>query len=155
MDPITAFAAAKTAVSGIKAAIKLGKDISSLGSELNKFFENKEVVERAAEKEKNKNRNKSINQTALQNVMNKKALQDAERELRETLMWSGQGDLYRDLVKERARLRKEEREMKERAAFKRQQFIENTVLWTLIAVCVGAFGYGTYAMFSWVSTFNR
>ena len=39
LDPFTAFAAAQAAVKGIQAAIKLGKDINGIASDLGKFFE--------------------------------------------------------------------------------------------------------------------
>ena len=60
IDPITAFAAAQGAVKGIKAAIKLGKDVGEIGGQLQSFFENKDIVTKAADKEKKAAKKKNI-----------------------------------------------------------------------------------------------
>ena len=54
MDPITiglAFTAAQTAVSHIKKAIALGKDINGLVGEFSKFFDSADSIHRARSKE--------------------------------------------------------------------------------------------------------
>jgi len=53
MDPITiglAFSAAQTAVSHIKQAIALGKDVNSLVGQFSKFFESSDAIHRARTK---------------------------------------------------------------------------------------------------------
>jgi hypothetical protein len=52
IDPITAFATAQAAIKGVQAAIKMGKDIHAIGAEAMKFFEAKDVVQRAASQPK-------------------------------------------------------------------------------------------------------
>jgi hypothetical protein len=52
IDPITAFATAQAAIKGVKAAIALGKDIQAVSGDLMKFFDAKDVVQKAASKPK-------------------------------------------------------------------------------------------------------
>ena len=54
IDPITAFAAARAAVSGIQAAIKLGKDLQGITGDVIKFFDAKDVVAKQAVKDPKK-----------------------------------------------------------------------------------------------------
>ena len=64
MDPITAFAVAKTAINTIKEGVNLAKDVGELGQELDKFFQAKDVIEQEAKKEEKKSaKSKSVNKT--------------------------------------------------------------------------------------------
>ena len=83
IDPFTAFAAAQAAVKGIQAAIKLGKDVQGIASDLSKFFEAKDIVQQAAN---NPKKFKSDTAQALETVMQAKQLAEAETELKNTLI---------------------------------------------------------------------
>jgi hypothetical protein len=83
-DPVTAFAAAQAAVKGVKAAIALGKDIQAVSGDLMKFFEAKDVVQKAASKPKSSFAQSDTAQ-AFEIVMQAKQLADAERELKQLL----------------------------------------------------------------------
>ena len=124
IDPITAFAAAQGAVKGIKAAIKLGKDVGEIGGQLQSFFENKDIVTKAADKEKKAAKKKNIEQQALANVMKARQLREAEAQLKETLYWSGNADLYHEILNERAKLTRERKLAEARAIAKRKLLID-------------------------------
>jgi hypothetical protein len=115
IDPFTAFAAAQAAVKGIQAAIKLGKDVQSIAADLGKFFEAKDIVQQAAN---NPKKFKSDTAQALETVMQAKQLADAETELKNTLIWSGNADVWEGVLLERNNIiqRRKKAEMEAAAA---------------------------------------
>ena len=118
-------AVATTAIKSIKTGIKLAKDTSEIAKELDKFFSAKSVIEEEAKKEQEKSKkNKSLNQQAMVNVLNRKKLREAEQQLKQSLYWSGQADLYNELIRERARLRQAQQEADEQAKYKKRVIIE-------------------------------
>jgi len=118
-------AVATTAIKSIKTGIKLAKDTSEIAKELDKFFSAKNVIEEEAKKEQEKSKkNKSLNQQAMTNVLNRKKLRDAEKSLRESLVWSGNAQIWEDLVKERSRLRKAQQEADEQAKYRKRVILE-------------------------------
>ena len=58
------------------------------------------------------------------NVLNRKKLRDAERSLKESLVWSGNAQIWEDLVKERSRLRKAQQEADEQAKYRKRIILE-------------------------------
>ncbi len=128
MDPITiglAFAAAQSAVGHIKQAISLGKDISSLYGQFNKFFESSDAIHRERSKIKVKGSrlgktDAELGREALQIAMHSDALRQAERDLKDMILWQlGKPELWEHMIKERTRLFKERAEA-EREEEKRQ-----------------------------------
>lgn len=100
IDPITAFATAQAAIKGVQAAIKMGKDIHAIGGEMMKFFEAKDVVQKAASRPKSSFA-KSDTAAAFEIVMQAKMLNDAEKELNNWMVMSGHADLWQQLLIER------------------------------------------------------
>ena len=118
-------AVATTAIKGVKTGLKLAKDVSSVAQELDKFFQAKDVIENEAKKEEEQaKKRKSVNQQAMVNVLNRKKLREAEQQLKQSLYWSGQADLYNELIRERARLRQAQQEADEQAKYKKRVIIE-------------------------------
>jgi len=119
VDPITiglAFAAAQSAVSHIKQAIALGKDINSLVGQFSKFFESSDAIHRERIKIKAKGSilgktDAELGHEALQIAMHSDALRQAERELKDMILWQlGKPELWEHMIKERTRLFKERAE---------------------------------------------
>jgi hypothetical protein len=124
IDPATiglAYAGAKATVAGIKEVIKLGQDIDSIGSKIIQYFTHKGVIEKAEVvkereqrdafwKEKNGERTKKshaqLTAEALDIVMKKRALDRQEYELYQMLVWSGNGDIWHQMVAVREEMRK-------------------------------------------------
>lgn len=113
MDPITAFAAAQAAVAGIQKAIKLGKDINGLVGEFGKFFDARDVVQKAANDAGKAG--KSDTARAMEIVMQANALREAEEALKHQLIYGGYPELWEMMLKERMKI-KQAREKAERAA---------------------------------------
>lgn len=110
IDPFTAFAMAQGAVKGIKAAMQLGKDVTGLYKEFSTFFQSADAVHAATSKMRMDSVGKSdaqIGGEALQIAMASKALRDNERELKDLLYWSGNAQVWDDMMKERVRMMKE------------------------------------------------
>ena len=132
IDPITAFAAAQAAVAGIQKAIKLGKDINGLVGEFGKFFDAKDVVQKAA----NDNAKKGQSDTgkAMEIVMQANALREAEEALKHQLVYGGYPELWEMMLKERMKI-KQAREKAERVAIaERKKLVAQRLL---IAQIVG------------------
>ena len=141
IDPFTAFAAAQAAVKGIQAAIKLGKDVQGIASDLSKFFEAKDIVQQAAN---NPKKFKSDTAQALETVMQAKQLAEAETELKNALIWSGNADVWEGVLLERnniiQRRKKAEMEAAMAKAKKRQQIMEAVSMVFWISVFLAAIG---------------
>ena len=119
MDPITiglAFAAAQSAVGHIKQAIALGKDINSLVGQFSKFFESSDAIHRERSKVKAKasrlgKTDAELGHEALQIAMHSDALRQAERELKDMILWTlGKPQIWEQMIAERTRLFKERAE---------------------------------------------
>jgi arsenate reductase-like glutaredoxin family protein len=146
IDPVSigiAFSVAQSSVNNIKKAIALGKDIHSLTGEFVKFFNSSDTVHTASVKLKAKNVGKSdseLGAVALELAMNSKRLRDAEKELKELLIYSGNGDIWEEMLRERTRLIKErnaaEREMINIKAKQREQMAEDLMLGAIFIMVV-------------------
>jgi hypothetical protein len=119
VDPITiglAFAAAQSAVGHIKQAIALGKDINSLVGQFSKFFESSDAIHRERSKIKAKasrlgKTDAELGHEALQIAMHSDALRQAERELKDMILWQlGKPQIWEQMITERTRLFKERAE---------------------------------------------
>ena len=150
LDPITisaAFAIAKSTIAGVQEAIQMGKDLSECSGDLIKFFEMRDTVATAAVQGK---KARSDMGQALDTVMQAKALRDAEKKLKEQLIYSGQGDVWESIQAEYNRLvadrKREEREAEAIKKIKREN-LANTVeiMFYGIAGCIagGLICWGT------------
>jgi hypothetical protein len=133
IDPITAFAAAQAAVKGVQAAIKLGKDIHAITGEAMKFFEAKDVVQKAASQPKSTFA-KSDTAQAFETVMHAKMLNDAERELNNWMVMSGHADTWQQLLIERNNIiqkRKAQEILDEKNAAIKKKEMDEFINWLL------------------------
>ena len=124
IDPFTAFAMAQGAVKGIKAALQLGKDVTSLYKEFSTFYTSADEVHIASSKMRMATIGKTdsqINNEALQIAMASKALRDHEKELKDILFWSGNATVWEEMMRERVIMMKERAAMEKVAADKKQK----------------------------------
>jgi hypothetical protein len=163
MDPITiglAFSAAQTAVGQIKQAIALGKDVNSLVGQFSKFFESSDAIHRERMKVSSKasrlgKTDAELGREALEIAMHSDALREAERELKNLIIWNlGKPEVWEKMIKERTRLFKEraeaeiehakqERERKKRAA-DHFMFALYFIAFSMIIFCFVMMGIGVY-----------
>jgi hypothetical protein len=117
LDPITigiAFTAAQQSVGYIKKAIALGKDVNSLYGQFSKFFENSDKIHSASIEVQNSKKiltDGQIRAMSVQIAMQSKALREAEKQLKELLIWSGNKDVWDEMMAERVRMYKERAKM--------------------------------------------
>jgi hypothetical protein len=138
LDPITAFATAQAAIKGVQAAIKMGKDIHAIGGEMMKFFEAKDVVQRAASKPKSSFA-KSDTAKAFEIVMQAKMLNDAERELNNYFVMSGNADLWQQLLVERNNIiqtRKTQEILDEKNAKAKKEEMDDFLTWLIAGALI-------------------
>jgi hypothetical protein len=160
LDPISisaAFAIAKSTIAGVQEAIQMGKDLQECSGDLIKFFEMRDTVATAAVKDKGKKPRSDMGQ-ALDTVMQAKALRDAEKKLKEQLIYSGQGDVWESIQAEYNKIvadrRREEREAEADKKLKRENLAEvlNILFYGFLAVVMsglimwGTFEYIVYKM---------
>jgi len=188
MDPMTIIAGAKLATAGvdmaldaaegavkrIKRAMAVGKEIGAITHDLSTFFSAQGEVEAAAKKHEDDKRaaklagkklpEKSALAEALDVVLRARQLREFETELREWMIWTGNGDFYQELIDERARIvsqREHDRldEIKEQkrlvAAAVRRKERRNAAILDALAVIVGICAILTicYGMW-WMFTYN-
>ena len=151
IDPLTAFAVAQGAIKGVQAAIKMGKDINSISGDLMKFFEAKDVIAKESIKKKPKGFGQSDTAVAFETVMQLKQLQDAEAELKQMLIWSGNDAVWNALMLERNRIVSERKKAEAEAAHAKAVRAEeisdiiNIGLWAaLVALVIGLSAYFTW-----------
>jgi len=132
IDPITAFATAQAAVAGIQKAIKLGKDINGLVGEFGKFFDAKDVVQKAAND--NAKSGKSDTGRAMEIVMQANALREAEEALKHQLVYGGYPELWEMMLKERMKIKQAREKQEREARIERRKVVAQRLL---IAQVVG------------------
>ena len=121
MDPLTvgaAFAVAQASVKTVKEAIKLGKDIYEVSGDLTKFFTsqsqiNQEIRRAEGQKQELLKADKkedyyALTARALDAAIKAKKMKQDEAEIRTLLIWTGNGDVYDSMVRERMRLEKQQ-----------------------------------------------
>lgn len=113
IDPITAFATAQAAIAGIQKAIKLGKDVNGLIGEFSRFFDARDVVQKAANDAGKAG--KSDTARAMEIVMQANQLRESEEQLKHMLVYGGYPELWEMMLKERMKI-KQAREKAERIA---------------------------------------
>jgi hypothetical protein len=156
IDPITigiAFTAAQQAVGGIKKAIALGKDVTSLYGQFAKFFENADKVHSANVEAQGASTiltDSQIRSMSLQIAMHSKALHDAERELKDILYYSGNADIWKQMMAERVRMYKErarlEAEKKEAEAKAKADLIDRVLIFvSFVAIAIPVLSF-SFAM---------
>ena len=142
MDPITAFAAAQAAVAGIQKAIKLGKDINQIIGEFGKFFDAKDVVQKAANDSAKSG--KSDTARAMEIVMQANALREAEEHLKHQLVYGGYPELWEMMLRERMKIRQAREKAARIAEIERkkksaERIFMAQIVGGLITVCIIGF----------------
>jgi hypothetical protein len=119
-----AFALAQAAVSGIKKAVALGKDIHGLYKEFSSFYQAADTVHLASSKARIASIGKTdaqISSQALQIALASKALREHEKELKDILFYSGNAPVWEEMMAERARMIKERNTMEREEAERKQK----------------------------------
>jgi hypothetical protein len=127
-------AAANAAFGVIKQAISNGRDIASVGSQIAKFVDGKETLQRKVSDKKN---SPFYRGNDFEEFMALEAIKEKEEELKQIMIIMGRPGLWNDWQKFQAEARKARQEAIQAAQRKRQQRLEIIVLATAIIFGLG------------------
>jgi len=144
IEVVAALSAANSAFNALKAGIQKGQEIQDMAGTLSKFFEaNDQISEANIENEETSTTaklivGKSIDEQALEIALAKRKAAQMEKDLRELLIYTGEGDTYREMLKQRRRLRQKRLEQARAAAKRKSDIIDIVVAIVGLSVVVGA-----------------
>jgi flavin-dependent dehydrogenase len=135
MDPFTAMAAATTAYKGIKKAIEVGKEISSMGSTLSswsKAVSDLDFLEQKAQKPPMYKMFSDTQSNALEIWSQKQKLKEMREELRSHISFVYGPSAWDEIVRIEAQQRKEQRQ----AVYDKQEALDNLINAVIIGLIV-------------------
>jgi len=130
-------AAANAAFQVIKQAVSNGRDIASVGSQIAKFVDGKEDLQRKVIKKKN---SPFYAGNDFEEFMALEVIKEKEEELRQIMLYVGRPGLWNDWQRFQAEARKARIEAEKEAQRKKQQLLETNVLSAAIIIGVGILG---------------
>lgn len=134
-------AAANAAFGVIKQAISNGRDIASVGSQIAKFVDGKEDLQRKVIKKKN---SPFYAGNDFEEFMALEAIKEKEEELKQIMLYVGRPGLWNDWLRFQAEARKARQEAEEAARRKRQQMLEIAVISVACIVGLSVFAIIIY-----------
>ena len=148
-----AITAAAQAVSTIKKGMRAGRDAQDLASQFATFFDAKDKIDGAKSQSQNNSigrkvfAKQSVEAYALEVALAEEKAKDLEKHLRELFVYSGQGDVYKNMM----RLRQKERQRRlkaARVAAERKRLIAD-IFWVGLTFVIisGMFGILVYELF--------
>ena len=135
MDPFTAMAAATAAYNGIKKAVSVGKEISSIGGTLSswsKAVSDLDFLEKKAQKPPMYKMFSDNQANALEIWTQKQKLKEMREELRSHISWTYGPSAWDEIVRIEAQQRKEQRDL----VYKKQEQIDGLINFAIITLIV-------------------
>ncbi len=108
---VAAVAAANQAFNFIKKAVHKGKEVQDLTRAISKFWDAREEVSVLEQKAKTTSKiskllgSSSIESQALEATLQKQKAEQLEKELKDLFYWTGNSNLWHDMLRERIRIR--------------------------------------------------
>ena len=108
---VAAVAAANQAFNFIKKAVHKGQELQDLSKAIGAFWDAREEVSILEQKATNPSKiqklfgGQSIEAQALEVTLQKQRAEDLERELKDIFLWTGNGHLWTEMIRERSRIR--------------------------------------------------
>ena len=143
VEVAAAISMAVSAYNGIKKAVEMGREVEDVAGYFGKFFDAKETISEASQYNENAPlfsklfAGRSVEAQALEITAAKHKTAKIEKELREFLIYSGQGQFYEDMMKERRQIR-EQRVTKARDKAKSKKFWLDVFFITVLSVTIFA-----------------
>jgi|TARA_R110000751_G_scaffold80247_1_gene162071 hypothetical protein len=147
LDPITAFTAASAAFSGIKKAISVGKDITSMGSTLSQWSKAVADIDFLEQKAKKPPMYKMFTDTqasALDIWTKKQKLKEMREELRSHISWTYGPSAWDEIVAIEAQQRKAQRDAVYAKEEMRQKIIDAILAVLILSTAVGILALVVY-----------
>ncbi len=130
MDPLSCIAAASTAYTALKKGFAVGKELSSMGTQLQQWSKAVSDLDFAHEQASKPPMYKMFSDTQSQALEAWSAKQQATQmreELRSHISFVYGPSAWDEIVRTEARMRKEQREL----VYKKKEFIDNCINWTI------------------------
>ena len=128
-----AIAAASKAVNVISKGLKAGREAQDLASQFSTFFDAKDKIDTAKTESENPTigskmfAKQSVESYALEVALAEHKTKDMEKQLRELFVYSGQGDVYKSMMRTRQKER-QRRLQAARALAERKKFIADVIV---------------------------
>ena len=126
IDPFTAFVA-------IKSAVSAGQEIINVTKQIGEFFDGVDELRNKHEKKKNSPFGGG-DENAMETFVNLQRAKDAEQELRELIIQLRGYSAWTELQEIRARVRRERKEKETAEKLKKQQQIENIMIYGSVSI---------------------
>jgi hypothetical protein len=126
IDPFTAFAAIKTAVSA-------GQEIINVTKQIGEFFDGVDELRNKHEKKKNSPFGGG-DENAMETFVNLQRARDAEEELRQIVIATRGFSAWQELLDIRARIRRERKEKEAAEKLKKQELFESVMIYGGVGV---------------------
>ena len=142
IEVMAAVSLANSAFNTLKTGIAKGKELRDMGQTLSRFWDaNEQITQAGIENETSPFaskllKGKSIEAQALEITIAKSKAAQMEKELREFLIWSGQGQFYRDMLKERRNIKDQRLKAARAKAQAKKDSVDFSMLVGLCAVVV-------------------
>tara|TARA_R110000796_G_scaffold18654_5_gene56402 strand:- start:412 stop:882 length:471 start_codon:yes stop_codon:yes gene_type:complete len=142
MDPFTIMAGATSAYQGIKKAVEVGRDISSMGKTLgqwSKAVSDLDFLEQQAKKPPIYKYFSDTQSNALEIWTQKQKMSEMREELKTHISWTYGPSAWREIVKIEAEQRKAQRD----AVYAKKEFVDGIInfviisIITIIGLCLG------------------
>ncbi len=133
MDPFTIMAGATSAYQGIKKAVEVGRDISSMGKTLgqwSKAVSDLDFLEQQAKKPPIYKYFSDTQPTALEIWTQKKKMAEMREELKTHISWTYGPSAWREIVKIEAEQRKAQRD----AVYAKKEFVDGVINFVVITI---------------------
>ena len=150
IDPITAISAATAAFNGVKKLVAAGRDIEDVVGQLGKWYGAAADLNRAEQQRKNppifsKLFNAgSIEEEALGIIVQKKKLEEQEKQLQDLLNIRFGFGTWKEMVELRRKIKKEREETLYKQEERKAAFFEGLLLIFLITLGAGVIGMTTF-----------
>lgn len=143
IEVAAAISLANSAFTALKTGIQRGKELKEMGDSLAKFWDaNDQIAQAKIEHESKPYVTKvfgaeSVEAEAMQITMAKHKAAQMEKELREFLIYTGEGDFYRDMLRERRKIKQRRLEQIRAAAQRKKDLIDITIVVVVAVVVIG------------------
>lgn len=146
IDPITAITAATAAFNGVKKLVAAGREIEDVVGQLGKWYGAAADLQRAESQRKNPPmfsklfNSGSIEEEALNIIVQKKKLEEQEKQLQDILNIRFGFGTWKEMVELRRKIRKEREETIYKQQERKAAFFEMILLISLLAMLAGIIG---------------
>jgi len=138
---IAAVSAANQAFNFIKKAVHKGKEVQDLTKAIGAFWDAREEVSVLEQKATNPSKiqklfgGKSVEAQALEVTLQKQRAENLERELKDIFLWTGNGHLWTEMIRERSRIRNARIAAAKQAAQTKAAMVDLTIIGgTIVAI---------------------